>query len=240
MRELFPEVRDLTPDDLAELYGRAAGVRLNMIGSADGAATSGGQSGPLGGAADKQLFAFLRSFADVIVIGAGTWRAERYGPVRLPAAVRARRREAGMAEVPPIAVITASAQLDWSRPFFTEAEARPLLLTASAAPEAQLAEARQVADVIVAGDDRVDLADAFQQLQARGFSSVLAEGGPTVGAQLAVAGLLDELCLTISPKIVAGNAPRILDGPALPDPLDLTLVHLLEEDGFLFLLYRKA
>jgi riboflavin biosynthesis pyrimidine reductase len=242
VRQLLPEVRDIGDDesDLSDLYGRPAGIRLNMIASADGAASAGGLSGALGGAADKKIFASLRSLADVIVVGAGTVRAERYGPARLSPAARQTRRAAGRGEVPPIAVVTSGAQLDWSRPFFTDAEARPIVITTSAAPHDLLARAREVAEVIVAGDTHVDLPAAIAGLRGRGFSSFLAEGGPRLAGQLAAAGILDELCLTLSPKLVAGDGPRILHGPALPAPAALNLVHLLEEDGFVFLRYRKA
>jgi riboflavin biosynthesis pyrimidine reductase len=243
MRQLLPvppDRRDLTADDLADLYGDPPSMRLNMIASADGSASAGGKSGALGGPADKRVFAALRSVADAVLVGAGTWRTEGYGPARLADAARARRRAAGRPEVPAIAVITARAQLDWGRPFFTEAEVRPLIVTVAAAPADSVARARQVADVIVAGEHEVDLGQAVGELRARGFAHVLCEGGPHLGAQLAAEGILDELCLTVSPRLVVGDASRILVGPALPTPAALALVHVLEEDGFLFLRYRKA
>jgi riboflavin biosynthesis pyrimidine reductase len=240
MRQLLPEARAIGPDDLSALYGRGPAVRLNMISSADGGATVRGQSGGLGGAGDKLVFATLRAATDAVMVGAGTLRAERYGPARLAPAVRAWRRAEGMTEVPPIAVVTSTAQLDWSRPFFTEADVRPVIVTVAAAPPDSVARAREVADVIVAGDTRVELVDAVTALRARGFVHILAEGGPRLGAQLSEAGILDELCLTLSPKLIAGDGPRILVGPAFPSPIALQVVHLLEEDGFLFLRYRKA
>jgi riboflavin biosynthesis pyrimidine reductase len=240
MRQLIPAFRDIEPDDLSELYGRGPALRLNMISSVDGGATVGGVSGGLGGAADKLVFAALRTMTDAVLVGAGTVRAERYGPVRLPAEARARRRAGGMTEVPPIAVVTSTAQLDWSRPFFTEADVRPIIVTGTAAPADSMSRAREVADVIVAGDTRVDPADAAAALHAEGFAHILAEGGPRLGAELAAAGILDELCVTLSPKLIAGDGPRILVGPAFPSPIDLEVVHLLEEDGYVFLRYRKA
>jgi riboflavin biosynthesis pyrimidine reductase len=240
VRALFPSAFLIDADDLPSVYGLAPGIRLNMIASVDGSASAGGLSGALGGAADKKVFAAVRSVADAIVVGAGTWRAEGYGPVRFPEVVRAWRRDAGLAEVPPIAVVTATAGLDWSRPFFTETEARPLIITVAAAPSENVARAREVADVIVAGGTEVDLVAAAGELRTRGFSHILAEGGPTLGGQLAACGLLDELCLTLSPLLIVGDAPRILHGPVLTSPVKLDLVHLLEEDGFLFLRYRKA
>ena len=140
MRQLFPTAGDVDP---ADAYGRLAalgpgrpGVRLNMIASVDGAASLQGRSGALGGPADKALFATLRSLADVVLVGAGTMRAEGYGPARLSDDARARRRDWGLAPVPPIAVITRSCRLDWRARFFTEAEQRPLVVTVASAAAA--------------------------------------------------------------------------------------------------------
>ncbi|HEV2368778.1 MAG TPA: dihydrofolate reductase family protein, partial [Acidimicrobiales bacterium] len=125
-------------------------VRANMISSIDGSITVGGRSGRLGGPADRNLFMLLRSLADVVLVGAGTARAERYGPARLSADHRARRVERGQAPVPVLAVVTASGQLDWASPFFTEAEVRPIVFTASGGDERNRAEAEAVADVVPA------------------------------------------------------------------------------------------
>lgn len=237
MRALLP--RPVDDVDLLEAYAGtvrppAAGrpyVRLNMISSLDGAIAVGGRSRALGGPADGRVFQVLRSLADVVLVGAGTVRAERYGPVRLDGRLRAARADRGQSPVPPIAIVTRSGQLDWESPFFTEAEARPIVLTvAGVAPRAA-----DVADVVVAGDDRVDLPRAVAALAERGAGEILAEGGPALNAQLVAAGLLDELCLTLSPRLVAGNSPRVLAGPDLGAPWPTEVVHLLEEDGFLFL-----
>lgn len=123
-----------------------------MIASVDGAASLQGRSGALGGPADKSLFALLRALADVIVVGTATTRTEGYRPARLEEAVRARRSKWGLSPVPPIAVVTQGCRLDWTSPFFTEAEQRPLVLTAASAGAAERARAAQVADVIVAGE----------------------------------------------------------------------------------------
>ncbi|HLH28775.1 MAG TPA: pyrimidine reductase family protein, partial [Acidimicrobiales bacterium] len=213
-------------------------VRCNMISTLDGAITVGGRSGEIGGPADQRLFALLRSLADVILVGAGTVRAEGYGPARMGPERRRQRRARGQAEVPPIAVVTGSANLDWSSPFFTEAEARPVVVTTSEGRARCALRAEPVAEVVVAGDDRVDPVVALDRLVDAGHRSVLLEGGPALNADVVEAGLLDELCLTLAPRLVAGSGPRVLAGPELPSPLDLEVVHLLEEDGFLF--YRLA
>ena len=244
MRCLYPKCQDQV--DPVAAYGRPAchpsgrpAVRLNMISSVDGAAVLAGRSGPLGGVADRNLFATLRSLASVILVGAGTMRVEGYGPVRLGDVARARRLSDGMAPVPPIAVVTRSCDLPWEAPFFTEAESRPVVVTAAAAPQENVDRAASVADVIVAGDLQVDLSRAVEALGQRGYSDVLAEGGPRIAAQLSAALLVDELCLTLSPMLTGGAARRILDGPAVSPPTTLGLDLVLEADEYLFLRYRR-
>jgi 5-amino-6-(5-phosphoribosylamino)uracil reductase len=137
--------------------------------------------------------------------------------------------------LPPIAVLTGECRLDWASPFFTEAEQPPLVVTVASAAATDRARAAQVAEVIVAGDTEVDLGAAVGSLAARGYDNVLAEGGPV----LAAAGLVDELCLTVSPVLAGGEAHRILAGARLAPPLRLELGHVLEADGYLFLRYRR-
>jgi riboflavin biosynthesis pyrimidine reductase len=215
-------------------------VRLNMIVSVDGGTSWGGVSGALGGTADKALFSVLRSFADVVLVAAGTMRAEHYGPARFTDDVQETRRRRGQAAVPPIAVVSRSCRLDWETPFFAAAVARPLVVTVGAAHEDDRARAAEVADVIVVGDTDVDLAAALDELRARGVGSVLAEGGPTLNGDLARAGLLDELCVTLSPRLASGDAKRLIAGSTLDQLEELSLQSICEEDNYLFLRYRPA
>ena len=228
MRQLLPFGCD--PVDPAVLYGDlpSAGtrpaVRLNMIASIDGATAVGGLSGGLGGPADHALFAVMRAQADVVLVAAGTVRAEHYGPSQVP-----------------VAVISRSCRLDWDSPFFTAAIAPPLVVTVAEAPAPERKKAADRADVIIAGERDVDLAFALGALAERGFARVLAEGGPSLNGQLAAVGLLDELCLTLSPRLGGGDAKRILAGPdlgLLGAGLAWRLRSLCEQDGFLFLRYR--
>lgn len=226
--------------DLVEAYAVPSGsgkrpfVRCNMISTLDGAVTINGRSGLLGGPADHCVFQVLRSLADVILVGAGTARAEGYGPVTLDEGLRAQRAARGQSDIPPIAVVTGTGNLDWSGPFFTEAEARPVVVTTRASDPGARRRAEGVADVIIAGEDRVDPAEALNQLGRAGHRSVLLEGGPGLNADVVHDGLLDELCLTLSPRLVAGDGTRVLAGPELMPPLQPSLLHLLEQDGFLF------
>jgi len=225
VRQLFPEPVDSVEPldvyrDLPVIEGRPT-VRLNMISAVDGATAVDGLSGGLGGPADRKVFAALRSLADVVLVAAGTVRAENYGPGAVP-----------------IAVVSGSLRLDWDTPFFTAATHRPIVVTSGRAPEEAVKKAQDVADVLVAGDTEVDLALAVELLGERGFGQVLAEGGPSLNGALAAAGVLDELCLTFAPRLVSGDAKRIVTGPPLVPSPELTLQSLCEEDGYLFLRYR--
>src|SRR5689334_9391366 len=214
---LFPEVADpvdpaVVYSDLPEVKGRPS-VRLNMIVSVDGGTAWNGVSGALGGPADKALFRVLRTFPDVVLVASGTMRAENYGPAVLSEEAQDARRARGQAPVPAIAVVSASCEFDWSLPFFTAATARPIIVTVASASADNRARAERVADVIVAGERAVvDLARALGALSERGAHNVLAEGGPTLNGELARAGLLDELCVTLSPTLASGDAKRLISG----------------------------
>ncbi len=212
-------------------------VRGAMVASADGAAHVQGRAGGLSGAADVRLFAVLRGHADVLLVGASTVRAEQYAGDQPSPDRRRWRTDRGMAEVPRIAVVTRSCALDPEGPLFTDTLVRPLVVTCSTAPPERLAMLAEVADVVTAGDERVDIARALDALAERGLRRVSCEGGPNLLAQVAAAGRLDELSLTVSPLLLAGPAVRILSGPLLHVPARLGLAQVLEDDGFLFLRY---
>ena len=137
-------------------------------------------------------------------------------------------------------MISRSCRFDWDSPFFAAAITPPIVVTVAEAPASERKKAADVADVIIAGERDVDLAAALGALAERGFAQVLAEGGPTLNGQLAAAGLLDEVCLTLSPLLVGGDAKRILSGPGLPGGQQWRLSSLCEQDGFLFLRYRPG
>lgn len=247
MRRLLPDPVDEV--DPLEVYaapqrGRARGrawVVLNMVASVDGASAVDGVSGGLGGPPDRAVFRAVRALPDVILVAAGTVRAEGYGPPRADDEVRARRVARGQAPVPRLAIVTASVDLDPSLGVFSDASAPPLVLVPPDAPErhaARVAALRDCAEVVVAGDrpGTIDLDAALRQLAEPG-GVVLAEGGPSLNGQLAAAHLIDELVMTVAPLVVSGDAARIAHGTALPHPLALELSWVLEEDGVIFLRY---
>ncbi len=228
---------------LARLYACPGDpwLRANMVASADGAASAGGLSGGLSSAGDRRLFWMLRGLADVIVAGAGTVRAEGYRATRPKDAWAALGLRDGRPAAPPLALVSRSLDLDPAAPVFAGAppDARTIVITCAAAPAAARERLRRAADVIVAGEDAVSLPDALAALRGRGLGRVLCEGGPALLARLAAAGLLDELCLTVSPLLAGPGAPRIMSGDPFP-AARLSLAHVLEEDGTLFCRYTAG
>jgi riboflavin biosynthesis pyrimidine reductase len=215
-----------------------AWVMGHMVGGLDGSAAIGGRVAALSTAPDADLFQLMRALADVVLVGAETVRREGYGPVRLPPGRIDARRAAGRADVPPLAVVTRSLSLDWSaRVFQAGAGPRPLVITCAAADPGRLARARQVADVVMAGTDRVDPHRALAGLAALGHRVVLCEGGPTWLGELVAAGRLDELCLTISPLMGGDPLPVSIAPPGAP-LAHFALRHVLGSGDTLFLRYE--
>ncbi len=246
MRVLRPT--DTVTDPLAPYAAvdrtRAGGgcwVMANMVGGLDGSAAVGGRVGALSDPADKQLFDLMRALADVVLVGAQTVRREGYGPIPLPPERRAARRDEGRPERPPLAVVSRSLDLDWSSRAFTEAppNARTLVVTCSAADPARLREAGAVADVVVAGETRVEPGEALAELWRRGHRVVLCEGGPTWLGELVAAGHLDELCLTVAP-VMGGDPLPVSVAPVGAGLETFALQHVLSEGDTLFLRYERA
>ncbi|MEJ3654151.1 pyrimidine reductase family protein [Actinomycetes bacterium KLBMP 9759] len=213
------------PDDLA-----APWVRVGFVASADGAAAVAGTSGGLADAADHRVFVLLRRLADVVLVGAGTVRAEDYRGARRPTV--------GRPTPPPIAVITGSADLDPGSRLFTDTKVAPIVLTLPTAPAERLEQlASAGADVAVL--ERLTPDALLAELAARGLYRVLCEGGPGVHGQFIAADAVDELCLSVAPLLSGGTAPRIAAGPDGALPRRMRLVSALHEGGTLLLRYQR-
>lgn len=240
MRMIFP----LAGDDLdlpaladAYAYPRERWLRANFVASADGAAYVDGRSGGLSSPDDKQVFGVLRVLADVVLVGAGTARVEEYKPARRRPSLAALRDD--RPETATIALVTRTLGLNLASPLFTEAppDARTIVITCAASDADLRAEAAKAADLIVAGEETVDLGQALDALADRGLGRVLCEGGPHLLGDLAAAGLMDELCLSLSPKLTGPGAGRIIAGQP-SDARGMKLAHVLAgDDSFLFLRY---
>lgn len=215
---------------------REPGLRVNFVSSADGAATRDGLSGGLGDAADRRYFELLRRVADVVMVGAGTVRAEGYGPMRVSDTSVAWRVANGLPPHPVFAVVSGSLDLDPDDRIFTDAPVRPIVVTTAGHDTSAFAGR---AEVIEVGDgDAIDPRSAVAALRARGLAHILCEGGPTLFGALLAADAVDELCLTVAPTLEAGHARRIASGESTPRAMELA--HVLRSGSTLLLRYARG
>lgn len=216
-------------------------VTANMVGGLDGTAAIGGRVAALSTEPDAVLFRLMRALADVVLVGAETVRRERYRSIRLPVAQAEARRAAGRPGTPRLAVVTRSLELDWSGDLFAgaPAESRTLVITCQAADSRRLECAREVADVVIAGEDRVDPEIAVLRLSELGYRIVLCEGGPTLLGEIVSAGRLDELCLTIAPLMGGDPLPVAIAPPGAP-LRHFALHHVIRDGDTLFLRYERG
>lgn len=232
---------DIDPDEAYAAARAPVGTRpwvmVNMIHSADGATAVDGVSGPLGSAGDKDIFGAIRMIPDVILVGAGTAIAEDYAPTSTSVSTRSRRLANGAWPTARIAVVSNSLSFDLDAKLFVSGAVRPIVITSEQSNSDRRGQVESLADVIVAGDTRVDLDLGLQRLADMDARVVLCEGGPTLNGQLLAADLVDEVCVTVAPLIVGRQSRRIVSGPALDPSARMTLNHVLTEDHYLFLRY---
>jgi riboflavin biosynthesis pyrimidine reductase len=215
-------------------------LRVNFVSSVDGAVTLAGRAGGLSNEVDQQLFALLRAMSEVVLVGAGTARVEGYRGVRFTPANAELRRRLGLAPHPPIAVVSGSAAIDPNGGLITDTGTPTIVFTTADAPVARRdALTAAGADVVVAGKSWVDPTLIVAELGKRGLHRVLCEGGPRLFGDLVMAALVDEICLTITPMLLAGPAGRIAHGLDEPVPLGLHLAGALHDNGTLLLRYVR-
>ncbi|MFA7265397.1 MAG: dihydrofolate reductase family protein [Candidatus Nanopelagicales bacterium] len=251
MRALVPDIiEDLSDSDLDHVYAWPAQrdqtwLRMNFAASIDGCVTDNdGLSAGVSSPDDKRVFALLRATCDAVLVGAGTARAEGYGPVKVRESMSELRRRAGMTTPPRLVIITNSGNLDPASSAFVEADPRARTIvvtrgeshgTAGSGP-ARLTELAQVADIVLAGEEHVDLVSARTKLANLGLHRLLCEGGPSLFGDMLTAGVVDDLCLTTSPLIAgqsAENRTTLVGQDALPRHHDATLASLVQANDSL-------
>jgi len=211
-------------------------VATNFAVTVDGRATIGGVSGPIGSSVDTEMLAGLRTRFDAVMIGAGTMRAERYGRLACSQKTREWREQLGLQPDPLMVIVSGGLDLPWDAPLFTERSGQVLVFTTSEDDPPETAASLQV----VRHEGKVNLTVALRHLrQEQGIGALLCEGGPHLHDELWAAGLVDELFLTIAPKLTGADTLRILEGAKLPQVAELELAWLLEHDGELFSRYRR-
>jgi riboflavin-specific deaminase-like protein len=216
-------------------------VILNMVSTVDGRASIGGRSGAIGDRADRVLFHALRAGVDGVMAGAGTVRVERYGRIIASEAGRAQRLQRGLSEEPLACIVSGRLSLPGDIPLLAEPAARVAIITPSGA--SLTGTAAQIEYIRAERDGRLDLPRALAELSERfAVRTLLCEGGPHLNAELLQAGLVDELFLSLAPKLAGGEAVtgeslRILAGGEFEQPLELELLTVLENESHLFLRY---
>ncbi|MET0511809.1 MAG: dihydrofolate reductase family protein [Thermoleophilaceae bacterium] len=241
MQLIHPERRSTSPGDLASglrLGDKAPRQRpylaLNMVSSLDGKATIEWRTKGLSTELDRQLFHHLRTQADAIMVGAGTVRSERYGRMAKSEELREKREREGLARDPLAVVVSGRLDLPADLPLLNDPEQRVIIATGSDASLPGLGEQVEYARV---GDDLPLLMARLRE--DHGVRSVLCEGGPTLNSHLLAAGLVDELFLTLNPKLAGGAAAlTIVAGRGLIEPAELALVFVAEGEGDLFTRWR--
>jgi len=239
---LLPEARDIAPEELVALYDwpEDRWVRACLVMALDGALVGpDGLSGSISSPADRAVLSAVRALADAYLVGAGTLRAEGYGPVQARAELQPLRRSRGQGRAPTLVAVSASCRFDWTTSRFQHSDLAPLVLTTERARGDDVAAARAAGcEVVVVGGQRVDLARAVDLLAARGLTRVTIEGGPRLMRQAMDAALIDELDLSLSPTLTgSGPGDPGLAGPSLAG---MSLAHVLEADSFLFTRYVRA
>lgn len=240
---LLPEPGTLELEELREAMvfspGEAHRDRpytiANFVSSADGRAALEGRSAPLSGAGDRAMFHALRERVDAITAGTGTLRTERYGRLIPDRETQERRQSGGFASEPIACVITHSGDLPTDIPLFSERAARVVVFTATAIE-------LDGTEVVELDPGEFTLLTVMRRLRAEyGVRSLLCEGGPTLFGSLLREGLIDELFLTLSPKLAGGGrAPTITSGQGLAEPAELRLQWALESEGSLLLRYSVS
>lgn len=228
-------VRGAAPAD--EAPGDRPYVMLNMVSTADGRATLEGRAGPIGNQADRELFHDLRTRTDAVLVGAGTARLEGYGRLVRDPARRARRERDGLSPDPLACIVTGRLDLPLDAvPLLRDPESTVVVLTAS---DAHMEGAAARIHYLRAAGRVLDLRAMLGELRERfGVRSILCEGGPTLNGALLAEGLVDELFLSLAPKLGGGLSPlTIVEGMTLPGPLNMELTSLLECESHLFLRY---
>jgi riboflavin biosynthesis pyrimidine reductase len=222
--------------DRASPTGRAW-VLANMVAGLDGTAAASGTVGALSSPTDARLFTRMRGLADVVLVGAQTVRQEKYGPIVLDDDLAASRRADGRPP-PRLAIVSSSLDLDPSLPLFTKArpDDPPIVITTSRGDLTRLSSVP--AEIVVAGEERVDIRAAIDALAARSLPIVLCEGGPTLLGQLVAADLLDEYCLTISP-VIGGDPLPVVNTTDISGLRQFALHHVYIEENTLFLNYLR-
>jgi riboflavin-specific deaminase-like protein len=244
LRRLYPDPAEVTPTEAVRGLGLAdlappdrPYLVLNMVSTLDGRVAIDGRSGPIGDEADRELFHALRTQADAVMVGAGTLRTERYGRIVRRPELREQRVEQGLEPDPLAVVVSSRLHLPPDLPLLQDPDSAVCVLTAS--DEELPATPARVQYLRGSERGELRLRPLLERLRSElGVRSILCEGGPTLNDSLVREGLVDELFLSLAPKLAGGPPLTVLAAEPLNEVIVANLVTLLEHDGHLFGRYR--
>ena len=242
-RLLPPPVVEVDTDDAYRdsrpMVDKRPWLMINMISTIDGVTEVGGISGPLGGPGDKDVFGTVRTLPDIIIVGSTTAVAENYTPPSSSVSSKARRLSGGAWPVARVAVVSRSLNFDLGLPLFARQGQRPIVVTTEDADPTRLRQGAEHADVLQCGRVVVDFSEALHRMADLGAKVVLSEGGPSINGSLIAQDLVDEVLISISPRVGGGESGGIARGVVLDQLQEFVLRHVLTEDHFLFLRYVR-
>jgi len=241
----------LTDDDVRDAYPWPTGptgptgstgdqpwVRAMMVTTLDGAAAGpDGLSGSISSPVDKAVFHAVRRLAGAVLVGAGTVRAEGYGPVRATPQDAEARAAAGLAPAPVLAIVSGSLDLDFEGPLFAGSTVRPIVISGSAPDPDRVSVAREHCDLALTEDARPSAHSILRALTDRGLRRIVCEGGPTLLESLVAADLLDEADITVSPTFAGTDRTPRTSG--LDAVAGFELAHVLHAESFLMCRYVR-
>jgi riboflavin-specific deaminase-like protein len=218
-------------------------VFINMAITADGKiATANRAVSSFGSQRDKEHLLELRATADAVMSGAGTVNS---APINLgpgPEKYRQRRARAGLAEYNLRIIASGSGGVNPDAEIFKQKFSPIIILTTGRANEDKLKKLRELAEVKILGPREIDFRKAIVWLREKwNVKRLLCEGGGELNDALFRAGLVNEVHLTICPKIFGGQtAPTIAEGigvPKLSNAAQLKLKSMKRVGDELFVIY---
>ena len=246
MKQIFPEETEVDPidvynNDLRTPLNSRPWILLNMVNSVDGFISFEGRAGGLSGSADRNIYQIIRGLADIILVGAGTVRAENYKAPKTPEGKLAEFRESrGQEKRPRIAVLSGELNLNPDMGLFAERHPEdkpPLIYTKSESLEKNRSQFATSSEIIDFPEEELNVSRVVHDLFNQDAKIVVCEGGPNLNAHLLADDLIDEFCLSVSPRAVGGeNPPPFLNHP-VDSPVELSLNRILLEEEFLFCRY---
>jgi len=246
MKQIFPEEIEVDPitvynSDVRTPFKTRPWVLLNMVNSVDGFVSFEGRAGGLSGLADKNIYQIIRGLADIILVGAGTVRSENYKAPKTPQGRLAEFRESrGQEKRPRIAVLSGELNLNPDMGLFAERHPEdkpPLIYTKSESLEENASKLVSSSEIIDFPKKELTVSRVVSDLFKQDGKIVVCEGGPNLNANLLAAGLIDEFCLSVSPRAVGGEDPAAFLNNPVNSPVELTVDRILMEEEFLFCRY---